>query len=98
LVPKAGAAILDRIGEDLNADRTNGNAFLLMTGGNIRLDTLHLKNIVLKDVHVFYSGGPVILENVYFVNSTFDIDNNPNSQLLTAKLIEPSPTNYSLSS
>lgn len=35
-------------------------------------DGLHLRNVIIENVTVFYSGGPLWLENVYFVNCKFD--------------------------
>jgi hypothetical protein len=37
------------------------------------LDGHHLKNIVLVNITVYYGGGPVILENVTFVNCIFTL-------------------------
>jgi uncharacterized protein YjbI with pentapeptide repeats len=39
---------------------------------HVILDGMHLKNIIVKNAKIYYSGGPILLENVYFVNCTFE--------------------------
>jgi hypothetical protein len=39
----------------------------------IVLDGLHLAHTVLKNFHVIYGGGPTIVEDVYFLNCTFEL-------------------------
>lgn len=95
-VPRDQAAVMDYIGHDLNAKLAVGNALLIGRGGTFQLDNMHMKNVVLINVHVVYEGGPIILENVYFMDCTFEIKRGRNSQAFSARLIEPAPTNYSL--
>jgi hypothetical protein len=96
LAPKENAAALDYIGQDSNANLTIGNQFLVAQGGSLQLDKMHLKNVVLSKVHVIYEGGPVVLENVYFIDCFFEINRDAKSQALSASLIQPPPTNFSL--
>lgn len=79
VVPKSEAAQLNHIGTDLNSHLTQGNALLLGEGGATRLDNMQLKNVILKDVEIHYSGGPIKLTNVYFVNCKFVMDSQTNS-------------------
>jgi len=49
--------------------------FMMMVGGegsNIVLDRLHLRNVILRHMHVVYGGGIARLENVAFVDCTFE--------------------------
>jgi hypothetical protein len=49
--------------------------FTMMVGGdgsNIVLDRLHLRNVILRHMHVVYGGGIAKLENVIFVDCTFE--------------------------
>jgi hypothetical protein len=95
-VPRDQAAVLGKIGENLNKKVDIGNAFVILTGGTIQLDGTQFKNIILIGTQEEYDGGPVILQNVYFLNCTFEINRTANSQHLVAHLIEPSPANYSV--
>jgi len=86
-VPIKQAAILEHIAQHINTGAL-GNQFVVVDGGNIVLDGFHLKHVVLRNVHVVYSGGPVILEDVYFLNCTFDIKPAPNGQNFASNLLE----------
>lgn len=94
-LPREQAAKLDLIGKDRNTDLQVGPALLVDVGGSIQLDKMHLKNVVLQNVHVIYEGGPLILENVYFINCTFEMKKSVPSQALSVSLMEPSPTRFS---
>jgi hypothetical protein len=94
--PRDQAAVLDKIGENLNAQREIGDTFVILRGGTIQLDGTQMKNVVLIGTQVVYDGGPIILQNAYFLNCTFEINQTVKSQELVAHLIEPSPANYSV--
>jgi len=51
------------------------------------LDGLYLKNVIIKDVTVAYRGGPVKLDNVYFVNCKFDFKSAPETRELAGKIL-----------
>lgn len=58
---------------------------LFVIGGKdieIGLDGFYLKNVIIRDIHIQYHGGHVILENVYFVNCVFDFEPGIKSQEL----------------
>lgn len=95
IAPKNQAAKLNLIGRDLNANLDIGNALLVLTGGSMRLDNMQLKNVVVQNTDVIYEGGPIILENVHFLNCNFEIKRDPNSEELTAYLLEPGPITFS---
>ena len=61
----------------------------------MRLDNMQLKNVVVQNTDVIYEGGPIILENVHFLNCNFEIKRAPNSEELTAYLLEPGPITFS---
>jgi hypothetical protein len=51
--------------------------FMMMdgaNGSNIVLDRLHLRNVILRHMHVVYGGGVARLENVAFVDCTFEFE------------------------
>lgn len=56
---------------DLNSHLPIGPAFFLEQNAQIQLDNAFLKNVIIKDSLIVYDGGPLILENVFFVNCTF---------------------------
>ena len=51
----------------------SGIAFFILNGlsDTIVLDGTRIKNVIIRNADVEYSGGPLVLENVYFVNCTF---------------------------
>lgn len=75
---------------DLNDGKTYGPKFLKIVGGEVLLDGYYIKNVILENVHVSYRGGAMRLENVYFVNCTFDIPQQQNGERLAMALLEPS--------
>jgi hypothetical protein len=86
-VPGGRAAIYDRIGQEVSISR--GPARFTLTGPGIaHIDGLHLKNVIFKNIHIRYSGGPIILENVYFVNCTFDAAPSDKSRLLVSEIVK----------
>jgi hypothetical protein len=91
-VPREQAAQLNHIGNDMNKDVPGGPAFLLADGGELVLDSMQLRNVILRGVHVFYSGGPVVLNNVYFINCVFVMTSNKNTHGLAVAALSPSPS------
>jgi len=56
----------------------------------ITLDGFHIRNMVIKGANVHYGGGPVVLENVYFVDCTFTFDAGLRSrEILTSFFSSP---------
>jgi hypothetical protein len=51
-----------------------------LIGCPVLLDGITWRNVVFINSRVSYNGGAVILENVTFVNCTFDAKRNPNTQ------------------
>ena len=47
-----------------------------LSNGEQVLDGIHWYDVVFENVHIVYSGGPVELQNVRFINCTFDIKND----------------------
>jgi hypothetical protein len=66
---------------------------MLRPDNELLIDGLRLKNVIIRNTRVAYRGGPIQLENVYFVNCTFDFAPAPQSQgLATAILSSPETT------
>jgi hypothetical protein len=72
-------------------------AMVDLLGQTTRLDGMRLKNIILRNAHIVYNGRSVNLENVYFVNCTFEFERDPTTQQLAAKLLESPSTTFKVS-
>jgi len=89
------AAQTGYIGEDRNEGLTSGPAWIVMEGGEVGLDGIQLRNVILHNVEVSYYGGPVIMQNVYFVNCTFKMTIHRQTQnLALALLYSPSAMSF----
>lgn len=86
-VPSEQAARLERIGTNLNAEIPVGPLFLIMQDGAYRIDNQEIRSVFFKDVEVHYSGGPLILKNVTFINCIFVMDNGTNARSLGMTLL-----------
>lgn len=86
-VPREESAAADFIGRDENRDQPTGPATLFVLGGGITLDNLHLKNVTLVNTHIVYSGGAVQLENVQFLNCTFELTSTNNTRQLAEHIL-----------
>lgn len=58
---------------DFNDKFKVGPAFFVSRNADAVLDGQFLKSIIFQDSHIIYNGGPLVLQNVYFVNCTFEI-------------------------
>ena len=94
VAPIDKAARLQLIGQDTNTGPA-GNQFLILDGGTIALDDVHIKNVIMRGVHVVHRGRPVIVDHVYFLDCTFDISPTPKGQMLAEDVIKNVPTNVS---
>lgn len=95
-VPISQAARFNRIGTNRNANLPTGDAFLEVDNATgILLDGMEIRNVIVRNSTVTYNGGPVILQNVYFINCTFQIVRNQKGQAISANLLESSPVTYS---
>lgn len=93
-VPANQAARMERIGADRNSSLPTGPLFLIASGGTAILDNEHLRNVIFDNVQIHYSGQPVILENVTFVNCTFIVDNNKSGRSLGGEVLASAPVNF----
>jgi hypothetical protein len=66
------------------------------SGKTLRLDGHFLKNIVYSGLRIAYRGGPMKLENVYFVNCTFDIVENERGKRFSEAVFASPATALSL--
>ena len=96
--PSSQAARLNSIGSNFNKWRPLSKAFVVVEGGSgVVIDNMDMKNIVFRNTRIRYAGGPVIMENVYFVNCTFELVQRANGQLFADTLLSASPISFSAS-
>jgi hypothetical protein len=86
-VPIDVAAQSHVIGQPLRQIAHEGPEAILGVGGEIRLDNMYVRNLVYEEMTIHYSGGPVILNNVMFINCRFVIDNVPNGRALGSQIL-----------
>jgi hypothetical protein len=73
-----------KIGEDKDAGKALGVAYLFGYGGGVVLDGMQLRNVVFRDVRIVYSGGPLKMTNVFFLNCTFEMKPEVNTLKLAS--------------
>jgi hypothetical protein len=56
------------------------NAAIQAKGGGIVLDGVHWRNVAIFGANIIYRGGQVELQNVQFVNCTFEVTRDSNGQ------------------
>jgi hypothetical protein len=91
LVPNDRATRFEPIGSTDNATKPTGPSLMVVDGeyqNKFRLDGYWLKHVVIRNATLQYRGGPVILEDVYFVNCKFEIARTLPSQLLAESVLE----------
>lgn len=90
------AAVFEPIEKRLNIGKTVGSEFTLLGGstgfpGGWKLDGYRMKNVIFKDTEITYEGGPVDMQNVYFVNCTFHVAKKPNGKNFASTVLASAP-------
>jgi hypothetical protein len=78
----------------------SGAQFILLDVKNensVGLDNSWWKNVVVRNAHISYNGGPVRIENSYFVNCTFTMDRRPNTIEFATKMLTAASIDFSVS-
>jgi hypothetical protein len=96
-VSAAQAARWDYIGKDLNKGTAIQPMWLFANGGATSLDGEHIRNLVFSNTEIHYSGLPVLLENVIFINCVFIFDNNDSGRRLSRTLLASANVNFQVS-
>jgi hypothetical protein len=84
----------DAIGYEDKRNTVTQPSWIIGTGGAESLDGQQLRRAILINVEVHFSGGPVILEDVTFINCTFVFDNVATSRELGERLLADSSVNF----
>lgn len=53
-----------------------------------------MKNVIFKDTEITYDGGPVDMQNVFFVNCTFNIVKKPNGKNFATSVLASLPSTF----
>jgi hypothetical protein len=89
-VPLVDAARFELIGSTVNSSRPLGPRIIqieLPPGYSLVLDGHWIKNTVIRNLKVVYHGGPIALENVYFIDCTFEMDNLPPARNIAERIL-----------
>jgi hypothetical protein len=88
-VPLSEAARFERIGDTVNNGFKYGPKMIVYeTEFGLKLDGMWLKNVVVNNTKVVYSGSSVKLENVYFINCQFEMENRISPRQLAAEVLD----------
>ncbi len=90
-------ALFVRIGNEDRGNATTQHFYLGAIGFELKLDGYHIRNAIINGARIVYNGGPLILENVYFVNCTFEMPPTPQSQELANAILDHVPVSFSSS-
>jgi hypothetical protein len=96
-VPAERAAVIEPLNEHLNQNEKVGFEYLLISDfrGGFELDGTRFKNIIFKDSKIIYKGGHTVLENVFFVDCTFDVSRKENGHNFANSVLATNPaTNF----
>ena len=95
-VPQKNAFRAERISAPRPNKTELGKAFFMVLGGAVILDDMRYVHTVMTNVEVHYSGGPVILMDVIFVNCKFVFENVSNAHLLADGILHSTHIDFSL--
>jgi hypothetical protein len=95
-VPSDRAADIHPLGEpSLNQGQPKGREVILVDGGAVVLDGMVMKNVVIRNTLISYSGGPISLSNVIFVNCTFLLPNEMPTREFANTILANSAVSFS---
>ena len=55
---------------------------------------MQVRNVVFEGVEIHYSGRPVILQNVIFINCTFSIEHDDAGERLAESILDSATVNF----
>jgi hypothetical protein len=98
LKPQSEAARVELIEHPPSQDAELGVSTFVLRGGFLSLDGMRLRHVVLERVIVYYSGAPMILRDVMFVNCQFMMANTPNGRTTAQQILATSKVDLSIGS
>jgi hypothetical protein len=81
----------------MNRNNPIGRAYVVGVGGEVVLDNMNMRNVVFQNAHIKYSGGPVKMSNIYFVNCTFDLPKNEQGEQFALSILDSPAISFSRS-
>jgi hypothetical protein len=95
-VRSIGSAIAPDVSEwrllsapNLNEKLATGPQYLLADGFVLNLDNTYARKVIFINSRIIYNGGPIKLDDVYFINCTFEMSAKPNVQNLAVAIFSP---------
>jgi hypothetical protein len=83
--PLVEGAVMTPIGF-VTRGASHGNKFIVLYDGDVVLDNTEFKHVIISGAHVIWGGRATILQDVYFINCTFDLPKTRGQSLATAIL------------
>jgi hypothetical protein len=96
-VPLDQSAVLEPIGSQMNKSLSTGDQYVIVSEGEPIIDGLDMKNVIFQGVKIIYHGGPLRMNNVFFVNCTFELPQDQRGQNLAFALLQSPTTTFSAS-
>ena len=97
-VSSGAAALLQSMDNHSNDNAALGFSYIFVSsvGGRISLtlDNQTWRNVVVRNVNIIYDGGPTNLQNVYFVDCTFEVRKTPDGEKFAVNLLSHVPLSF----
>lgn len=94
-VPSDQAATMHPVNEPpLDQGGARGKQVILIEGGGLQIDGWFIKDAVIRDTAIVYQGGPLVLQNVIFVNCVFILKNEPAPRRLANTILASTATTF----
>ncbi len=96
--PPGRAARFEPLNPEVIAHDQDEAAYLIVDlhGFSVVLDNMRLKHVILKNAHVMYRGAPIDLQDVTFVNCSFEFVRDDRGQQLAQAILATPAVNYQI--
>jgi len=92
--PRDQSARLEPLGSTGTKVGETGAAIVVVEGADLTIDSMLIKNIVFRNSTIRYHGGPIQMENVYFVNCDFEVSQDQASRKFALAVLQSSPVKF----
>jgi hypothetical protein len=89
------AAVMYPIGH-VPKNPSHGNKFIVLYDGNVVLDNTQFRHVIIYNAHIIWEGGPIIMQDVYFINCTFNLPREK-GQSLAATILSNTSVDFQAS-
>jgi hypothetical protein len=90
-------ALFETFQDARNRNASGGPSLISLNGkgGELQIDQHRARNVIFNHLRIVYRGGRVDLQNVYFVDCTFDVSTgSPEALRFARTLVTSSPANF----